>query len=191
MRILTSLALVLFVVPSVWAKPPASEGFKRLEDLKTDLAKRYQQLKKAEEFEKKPLPEKLLIAWERGDTSFGNVRKLTGEVVVKAIFEWDELTGEAPSEAANRVVKLLPQALKTYYGEATRLNTAFKRDRYKVGRELADQLVKPPLHVRELAIACLMNTYNQGRKGYVAEDAKSRRLKRQKDWIDYVKKRAK
>ena len=191
MRIALILSLVLLLAPWAEAKPPSSAGFVRLQDLTTQLAKRYQELKLAEEFEKKPLPEKLLIAWDRGDTSFGSVRKLTGEVVVKAIFEWDGLTAETPNEAALRVAKFLPQALKTHYGEAIRINTAFKRDRYKVGLELVDQLVKPPLHVRELAVQCLQMTYNQGRKGYVAEDSKTRRIKKQKEWKDYVKRRLK
>jgi len=186
-----SLALLLVFAPVAAAKPPASSGFVRLQQLNTELAKRYQELKKAEEFEKKPLPEKLLIKWDEGETSFGSVKKLTGEVVVKAIFEWAELTGPNPSEAATRVAKMLPQALKTHYGEAIRITTAFKRDRYQVGKELVDQLVKPPLHVRELAIECLQMTYNQGRKAYVAEDSKARRIKKQKEWKDYVRRRAK
>ena len=169
-----------FLAPAVWAKPPASEGFVR-----------FVMLKKAEEFKKKPFPEKLLIRWSEGESSFESVRKLNGEAVVKAIFEWDDLTGEARTEAGERVAELLPEVLKEKYGEATRLNTAFRRDRYKVGRELVDQLVKPPLHVRELAIECLKMTYNGGRRGYVAEDAKPRRIKRQKEWLDYVKRRLK
>lgn len=186
-----ALALLLLLAPIAAAKPPASAGFVRLQELNTLLAKRYQELKLAEDFEKKPLPEKLLIKWDLGETSFGSVRKLTGEVVVKAIFEWDEMTSDTPSEAALRVIAFLPTALKTHYGEAIRINTAFKRDRYKVGLELVNQLVKPPLHVRELAIQCLQMTYNQGRKAYVAEDSKARRMKKQKEWKDYVKRRLK
>ena len=86
---------------------------------------------------------------------------------------------------------MLPQALKTHYGEAIKITSSFKRDRYQVGKELVDQLVKPPLHVRELAIECLQMVYNQGRKAYVAEDSKARRIKKQKEWKDYVRRRAK
>ena len=87
MRILILSALLLVFAPVAAAKPPASSGFVRLQQLNTDLAKRYQELKKAEEFAKKPLPEKLLIKWDEGAESFGSVKKLTGEVVVKAVFD--------------------------------------------------------------------------------------------------------
>jgi len=187
----SSLFALLLATPAVWGKPPASEGFVRMEKLSTILAKRFQELKEAEDFKKKPFPEKLLIKWNDGETSFESVRKLTGEVVLKHIFEWDELLSETPSEAAARVTKLLPNVLKYKYGEAINLNSAFKRDRYKVGKELVDQLVKPPLHVRELALLCLKNTYNAGRNTYVAEDPKSRRVKSAKVWLDYVKRRMK
>jgi hypothetical protein len=191
MRTSLLLASLLGLAPVAASKPPTSAGFVRLQELNTLLVKRYQELKDAEEFEKKPMPEKLLIKWEQGETSFGSVRKLTGEVVVKAIFEWEEFISDTPSDAAIKVGKLLPAALKTRYGEAIQITTAFKKERYQVGKELVDQLVKPPLHVRELAIECLQMTYNQNRKGYVPEDKRASRMKKQKEWRDYVKRRAK
>ncbi|MHC4955318.1 MAG: hypothetical protein ACYTGZ_15810 [Planctomycetota bacterium] len=173
------------------AKPPQIEGFVRMDEFNRRLRTRFQELKEAEEFAQKPFPEKLLIRWNEGATSFESVRKLTGEVVLKEIFEWDELIGEKPSEAADRVAKSLPDVLKTKYGEATRLSTAFRRDRYKTARVLVDQLVKPPLHVRELAIKCLQMTYNGNRRGYVETDSSKKRLRRQKEWLDYIKRRLK
>ena len=179
---------LLAVVAS--AKPPVSEDFKRIDAFNRELASRFQKFKEAEEFKQKPLPEKLIIKWNDGEKSFGGVKKLTGETVIKAVFEWDELGSEKKSEAVDRVLILLPDVIKARYGQAVRLNSAFKTDRYKASRVLVDQLVKPPLHVRELAIECLKNMYG-ARRGYVAEDSKSKRQRRQKEWSSYIKQRKK
>ena len=172
------------------AKPPASDGFVRIDAFSRALAGRFQTLKKAEDFEKKPMPEKLLIKYGEGEKSFGSVKRLTGAAVIEAIFEWDEFIGETKSEAADRVIKLLPEVVKNYYGNAVKRNPAFKNDRYKASKVLVDQLVKPPLHVRELAIECLKNMYG-ARRGYVAEDSKSKRKRRQSEWSSYIKQRKK
>ena len=172
------------------AKPPASQDFKRIDDFKRELASRFQQFKKAEEFKQKPLPEKLIIKWSEGEKAFGGVKKLTGEAVIKAVFEWDALGAEKKSEAVDRVLKLLPEVIKTRYGQAVVLNRSFKVDRYNASKVLVDQLVKPPLHVRELAIECLKNMYG-ARRGYVAEDSKAKRERRKKEWSSYIKQRKK
>ena len=183
------LPILLLLVGLASAKPPSSDGFERIDALQRQLAARLQKLKTAEEFEKKPLPEKLLIKWSDNEKKFENV-KLSGESVLEAIFEWDEFIGEKPSEAADRVAKQLPEVIKTRYGEAVKLTSSFKKDRYEASKVLVNQLVKPPLHVRILAIECLKNMYG-ARRGYVAEDDKSKRSKRQSEWSKYIKQRRK
>ena len=49
MRTLLSLAILLVLVPVAAAKPPSPAGFVRIQKLSTELAKRYQELKKVEE----------------------------------------------------------------------------------------------------------------------------------------------
>ena len=185
------LLSILLLSGAAFAKPPQVEGFVRMDEFNRQLRTRFQEFREAEEFGQKPFPEKLLIKWSEGAPSFESVRKITGEVVLKEIFAWDELIGENPSEAADRAATLLPDVLKTKYGEATRLSKTFRTDRFKTARVLVDQLVKPPLHVRELAIKCLQMTYNGNRRGYVETDSKAKRKTKQKEWLDYIKRRRK
>ncbi len=184
-----AIILPLLAVVAV-AKPPASQDFKRIDAFNRELASRFQKFKEAEDFKQKPLPEKLVIKWSEGAKAFGGVKKLTGEAVIDAVFEWDALSAENKSEAVDRVLKLLPDVIKTRYGQAVVLNRSFKIERYNASRVLVDQLVKPPLHVRELAIECLKNMYG-ARRGYVAEDSKAKRQRRQKEWSTYIKQRKK
>ncbi|MHC4451890.1 MAG: hypothetical protein ACYS0E_17420 [Planctomycetota bacterium] len=183
----TSLVLAFVVLLSVpaAAKPPAAEGFVRIDEFNQLLAGKLQELREAEEFEKKPFEEQLLIKWGKDATSFKHVRKITGPDVVDTIFEYEELLKEPPTDVAQRIAKKLPEVLKAKYGESLKMNKKFKLERFKVGKILVAQLVKQPLHVRQLAIECL-DAVHHTRRGYVAEDPKDKRVKKQKAWKDYI-----
>ena len=180
-----SLATCLLLAVPVAAKPPAVEDFVRIDEFNRQLADKLQQLREAEEFEKKPFPEQLMIKWEKGAATFKHVRKINGPDVLDAIFDWDELAQEPVTDATKRIMKRLPEVLKYKYGDVVKMSSTFRRDRYKVGKVLVDQLVKPPLHVRELAINCLEEIHKT-RRQYVAEDPKEKRIKRQKAWKAYI-----
>jgi hypothetical protein len=184
------IAILLLSVPFADvadAKPPTVEGFVRLAKLRKQLAEKLTELRVAETFASKPFPEQLLMKWDEGATSFGKMKKITAEKVLDQIFDWDELIGSEPTEAANRVIALLPIVMGRKYGQVVRMNRSFKSERYKATKGLVDELVKPPVHVRKLAILSLQAVYST-RRQYVETDPKSTRLKRQKAWEAYIKK---
>ena len=182
-----TLFALLLASTFVAAKPPTVEGYVRLDAFRKQLSERIKKLKEEEAFNEKPFPEQLLIKWEAGETSFGKIRKLTGDKVIEEIFKWDELQATEPTKAAKRVMELLPQVMSAKYGQIVKMNKTFKNERYKTTAELVDHLVKPPAHVRQLAIVCLEAAYGT-RLRYVANDPKSTRMKRQKAWDSHIKK---
>jgi len=182
---LLSLPLALLPLRPATAKPPTVEGYVRIDEFNQLLAGKLQELREAEEFEKKPFPEQLVIKWEKGATSFKKVRKINGPDVVEEVFEWEELQSEPPTDATKRLMELLPKVLRDKYGAALKMDGDFKRERYKLGKILVDNLVKPPLHVRKLAIDCL-EAMHHTRRNYVPEDPKDKRLKGQKAWKNYI-----
>jgi hypothetical protein len=143
-------------------------------------------LRLAEDFASKPFPEQILMKWDEGAAKFGG-KKVTAKEVMEQIFKWDEMTAAEPSEAALRVIELLPQVMGRKYGQVRQLSRAFKNDRYHATKDLVAQLVKPPVHARKLAVDSLYAVYTT-RRQYVATDPKSVRLKRQKAWATYIKK---
>ena len=179
-----SIALLFLLVLPVAAKPPFVEGFVRLDRFNQQLADKLQNLREAEEFEKKPFPEQLLIKWDKGAASFKK-RKIVGPDVLKTIFDWEELFQEPPTDATKRIIQQLPEVLKLKYGNIVKMGKTFRRERFLVGRVLIGQLVKPPLHVRELAITCLEEIHKT-RRQYVASDPKEKRVKRYKAWKAYI-----
>ena len=183
---LRRLLLVAFLIAlPVSAKPPATEGFVRIDKFTEMLDARLKELQEKEQFAKLPFEEQLVIMWAKGEKSYKKVRKINGPDVIETIFDWDEINKEPPTDSANRLAASLPGVLKKKYGESLKMDKKFKSERYKVGRVLVAQLVNPPLHVRELAIECL-NAMHHTRRNYVADDPKDRRVRRQKAWKDYI-----
>jgi hypothetical protein len=179
------VALLLALAIPAAAKPPRVDGFVRIDEFTQNLAGKLQELREAEEFEKKPFEEQLLIKWEKNATSFKHVKKIKGPDVVEMIFEYDELLKEPPTDVAQRIAERLPAVLRAKYGESLKMSKTFKTERWKVGKILVAQLVKPPLHVRQLAIDCLEGAHRT-RLAYVATDPKERRTRKQKAWKAYI-----
>jgi len=182
-----AIAILLLAVPAA-ARPPrvdADVTFVRIDEFGKLIAGKHQQLKYEEEFRKKPFPEQLVIKWGEGATEFKTMRKIDGPDVIETVFEWEELRQEKPSEAALRVCKELPEVLKKKYGAVLKMDNKFKRERYRMGRLLVDELVKPPLHVRQLAADCL-EAMHHTRQNYVADDDKEKRARAQKRWKTYI-----
>lgn len=178
------LLTLLFAVPAL-AKPPTVEGYMRMDEFGRKLEGKLQELREAEEFEKKPFPEQLVIKWEKGATSFRKVRNFDGVDVVKEVFDWEEIQKEPPTEATQRIMTKLPEVLRVKFGAALKMDRDFKRERYKIGRILVDNLVKPPLHVRKLALDCL-EAMHHTRRNFVPEDPKDKRVKGQNAWKKYI-----
>ena len=120
---LRSIALLLLLSLPVAAKPPTVEAFVRLDRFNRQLLEKLQRLRDAEEFEKKPFPEQLLIRWDKGASSFKHVRKISGPDVLELIFKWEELAQEPSTDAAKRIMQKLPEVLKAKYGDVV---TAFQ-----------------------------------------------------------------
>lgn len=176
--------VVLLSIPAA-AKPPTVEGFVRKDEFNQLLAGKLQELREAEEFEKKPFEEQLLIKWGANASSFKHVKTIKGDDVVEKIFEYEELLKEPPTDVAQRLMKKLPEVLEAKYGQSLKMNKKFKTERWRVGKILIGQLVKPPLHVRQLASDCLEACHHTT-LGYVATDPKGRRVQKQKAWKAYI-----
>ncbi|MEM8884148.1 MAG: hypothetical protein AAGD14_08780 [Planctomycetota bacterium] len=177
-----ALTLTLCSLPAL-AKPPVTDGFVRVGEFRTQLAEKLQALRDAEDFETKPFEEQLLIKWEQDATRFKK-KRIKAEDVVETIFEWDQVIGDEPTEAAQRVLKKLPEVLAVKYGDAV-MTKDLKKERYEVSKELVSQLTKKQLHVRDLAARCLYSIYGTTRQ-YQPKDEPAKLKKRQRAWKDYI-----
>jgi len=138
------------------AQPPESKDFRRMNDLKDRIASRSAQLKAQADFDAKPREEKILILFDRGEKKFDKAT-LTGKFVVEtALLKWEEVQQAAPSPAARRVLKDLPDVLARRYTAAVEID---KRDRYDASKELVDALDSDFVHVRAAAIDALRKIY--------------------------------
>ncbi len=181
MRVLTALLLLALVAA---AGPPQSKDYARMNDLLRRLGSRYEALVRQEEFEKKPRVEKILISYGRGEKRFEKF-SLTGENVVKVVFDWDEVKKTPPGEEADRVLKKLVQVLTKRYARALDVP---KRERYKASVLLVKALTDPRLHVRQAAIDSLKGIYRLTHGHFYQADQEAKELKKkQKTWTAYIK----
>jgi len=169
----------------VEAKAPVATDFMRVDALHKALAARLQALKDEEEFKAKPRPEQLVILMKRGTLKSGR-EKLTGADVIEQVFEWKALRATTLDDSAKHTMKLLPDALAACYGQLNVKSRSEMRERYKASRELVDALMDKHVHVRQLAIDCLVAVYGETR-GYKSTAPDSERKRIQKKWAKAIR----
>jgi hypothetical protein len=180
MRLLVPLLLVSVVAG---AEPPAVPGFRRLRELREDIAGEYVTLKQREEFALKPREEKMLIAFAKGE-KFEN-KTLDGEKVVEMILKWDQVRADPPTEAGKRVLGELPTVLFDRYGKVIDI----PRDRRDVSLKLCDALDSDAIEVRRCAFEALKKIYRTPSGFmYVPDMDKKGRQDAVKSWRNHVKK---
>lgn len=185
-------AAVLLLAAAAWARPPESKGFLRGEELRAELEARYKALKAQEEFERKPLEEKLAILLERADPKERPSRferiEIVPSKVTKKILEWEELHTDTPSESARNTLAVLHEALRKRYGDPTVVE--FDRsERYKASLPLVDELTSEYLWLRTACFDILRTIYrNPGGLLYKPDAAEKARKEKKKEWQNYIRK---
>jgi len=177
--------LLLLAVPAL-ALPPEIDGYVRLDTLRDQLRDRTEELRKKEEYERKPREEKMIIKFAEGEKKFEG-KKLSGDVLVKEVLDrWDASEKDTPDQETLRVLNLLPNTLKAAYGKFP----IPKAERYKAGYALVKLLNDKRLHVRSIAFECLQAIYGESLQ-YNPNADKSARAEKQKAWERNVKNKRK
>ncbi|HEX5137750.1 MAG TPA: hypothetical protein VFY93_12300 [Planctomycetota bacterium] len=178
-----ALPLLLLAI-AVVAQPPKVEDFRRMKELRSDMADRHALLKDREEYALKPREEKMLILFDRGEEKFEG-KKLDGASLVVTILKWDQVNQEPPTEAGKRVLADLPNVLFRRYGQAIEV----PRDRKEVCLKLCDALDSDFTLVRASAFDALKKIYRTP-SGFMynVDMTKKERQDPIKSWKNYVKK---
>ncbi|MGH7161960.1 MAG: hypothetical protein ACREID_00645 [Planctomycetota bacterium] len=151
-------ALLAVAASAAWARPPEVPGFMNMNDLAQKYEARVKELKEKAEFEAKSREEKMVICFERGDEKFEN-KALTGERVVEELLKrWTALSDFG--EEDERLVQLLPVALKTRMGVGVATSSAAKTARYRASEPLVEALKDKHFPVRRAAILALEGIYS-------------------------------
>ena len=187
-----TLLVVLFVAVAAGARPPASDSYQRMDELRADLGARYKQLKEQEEFERKPLEEKLAILLDRADpkarpTKFERI-EITPSKVAKKILEWEELRTDTPSDAAKNTLAVLHEALKKRYGDPAIVD--FDRNpRHNASPRLVDETVSDHLWLRTACFDIRRTIYRNPNGLFYRPDAADKARKEKKaEWGSYIRK---
>jgi hypothetical protein len=172
--------LVVLLAGVAFARPPTVPDFARMDELDSILLNLRHKYKEAEEFQRKPREERMILLFERSREDFEG-KTLTGEYVVKELFEkwkvWRAKDKDTPAEAI-RILMLLPDALKVRYATGYPIP---KLARYKASVPLVKALTHKNLHIRTAAIECLEAVY--GRTLFYRPDASpGARKKKQSEW---------
>jgi hypothetical protein len=140
------------------AKPPVVPDYARMGELESHFNDVFVELKAKEEFARKSLQEQLVIKLGDGVKSWGPIKNLTGEAVVKEIFEkWKAAqVAENPPQEVVDTLALLPKVLKKLYDRMP----IPKEERFKATDPLVDALLSDYPHLRQAAIDCLWEIYN-------------------------------
>ena len=157
----------------VRAAPPDSPHFARADVLAARLAARLEQLRRKEEFDAKPLAERLVIRFDEGAETFDG-ETLTGSRVI------EEVMKVGVTEGARLRVELVA-AFKKRYGFIVTKSKALKKRRRQAGRLLIDALMHKLPGFRRLAIDCLEAMYAE-RHGYEPDAPEAERRRKQREW---------
>lgn len=179
------LLILLLLAVAAAAEPPAVKDFRRLKELRDDVAGRAQKFLDAEEYAKKPREEKMLIAFERGEKRFEN-KPLSGELVVQTcLMKWAEVQQAEPTEAGKRVLGKLAPVLFEKYGKAIEV----PKDRKDVGKLLCDALDSDFLQVRAAAFDALKLMYRTP-SGFMYVETMDKKARREAiaTWKKFVSK---
>ena len=105
----------------------------------------------------RPRQERMILGFSANETEFEG-KKLTGETLVKEIFEkWPAIQRKDPSPDALRILAMLAPALKKRYVVVP----TPKMPRYLSSKPLMKPLDSPHFHIRKAAIDCLKAMYSQ------------------------------
>ena len=180
-----ALAPVLLLALAAAAQPPVIPDFVRMKKFKDDIASRIAQLKADEEYASKPDQEKMLLAFEKGEKTFGKLR-LTGVLVVETcLMKWADVQQADPTEAAKRVLAKLPLVLWERYGKVVDV----PKDRKDMSKDLLDALDSEFLHVRSAAFESLKKIYRtEVGFMYVPDMNKAERKGPIENWRKFVRK---
>ena len=162
-----SAAALLLLSLSAAAAPPLSPGFVRLRDLRENIRLRSVEIREREEFDAKPREERMLLTFRKRGTFEG--KALLGKLVVETCLGWEDVERAVPTEAGQRVLKLLPDVLHERCGPDNR------KERRVVSQLLLKALDSDFLPVREAAIASLRRLYGPPRADRYDPAAKDRR----------------
>jgi hypothetical protein len=186
-------ATLVLLAAAAGAQPPASEGFKRTDALRAELATRLAEAKKQEEFEAKPREEKLAILLLLADPrlkpppKFDRV-EIVPDKVAKEILEWDQVQTDKPSESAVRALTHLRDALHKRYGDPAVVDYS-RTDRYDVSKLLVKELTSKHLHLRAASFEMLKDIYRNPNGLFYRPDATERMRKdKQREWERYITK---
>ena len=172
------LCLCLFLAAPSHSGPPGPlHGFMRMDALEAALVERLASLRKKEEFDAKPRPERMAILLARRVQTFEK-RNLTGPLVVEELLRWKPVLCATPSKEAARVLGLLPEALRARYRFETK---ALRLERNKVGMRLVTALTHSHFHIRKVAINSLRTIYGTDR-GYDLRASPAENRRAQGKW---------
>ena len=157
----------------------------RMDELEPYLTLRLNKLREREEFEAKPLPERLVILLKRGVKTHEK-HALTGALVVETLLRWKAVQSAAPTEEAKRALGLLPEALGTRYSRYLK-SKVLRRERYHASKLLVDALTHQYFHVRKTAIDSLKAMHGLDR-GYDPNATEAQRKRAQWNWRLALKK---
>lgn len=148
--------LLLLALPAV-ALPPLSPGFQRMRELRRGMDERIVALREQEAFAAKPRVERMLLTYWRKAPFEGE--EVDARDVIEACFGWEEAKRENPTEAAARVLRLLPLML----GERCGGPNLDRKERRQASVPLLKALDDDAEAIREAAIASLRKMYDPPR----------------------------
>ena len=186
MRFRRLLPLLLLACPPATARPPAAPSFARYDELMVLLAERRQELRRKEEFERKPRVWKMLILFRERRETFERT-KLTGETVLEAVEKWDALKkpSEQLDEDAIGVLQEIPRAVAARFAPGGQFN---KHERWKASKILVEWLTHDLRHFRVVAIDTL-NAMYKTRLMYQPDMKPGQRRTIQREWEKYIKRK--
>ena len=181
-----ALLLGLVAAPAA-ARPPKITNYARIDNLLAHYDRETARLQREVEFGAKPRIERMIIRY--GDQRMFEGRKLTGDYVVKQVFEeWDAIQKASPTEADVKILMKLPQALKANYS-GIRAVGVNRKERLNASKPLVKALAHDRLHMRQAAIDCLKAIYGTINL-YRADANEKERKARKKSWESYIKRQS-
>jgi hypothetical protein len=175
--------LLALLAGAAAAKPPVVPGYARIGEAGRWLNEVYAELKAKEDFAGKCFEEQLVIKLREGAKSWGRVKPLTAEAVVKELLEeWGAAQQDKPPGDVVRILGLLAEVLDEKFGGVQ----APKDERYKASLPLVAALTNEHLAVRQAAIDCLTKIYGSSRF-FWPNLRPAERKSRQREWYSYIR----
>jgi len=128
-----------------------------MRELRRDIDARVAELKEQEAFNSKPREERMLLTYWKQDTFEGE--EIDARDVIEACFAWEEVNREKPTEAATRVLRVLPHVLAQRCGGPN----LDRKERRQASVPLLKALDSDAKAVREAAIESLRKLYDAPR----------------------------